>query len=261
MVIPLALSDNITKRMLHIATPAFRYQFLDRIYASIPSYSDITWHIAKVADRPALTNAFLSDPRVRVYELSCADSDTITKRNYMFDNIQEGYFHLLDDDTLFQPNMYQVYRRYEAQNFVGMLIGYQHNRDGYVFLRPNYPIDAMTTPTDSGMVLCHYSVLASVRWVSANDAPNDFYFWQRCYVFFGRKATILIPDVVSYYNYFGPQIRVTKKVLFWTLSVDIHSSYVAWPYTKVSQFLNIIRKYLGIKRKQDHRFPKSQPRF
>lgn len=242
--------------MLHIATPAFRYQYLDRIYASIPPHSDIIWHIAKVADRPGLTNEFLSDPRVRVYELSCSDADTVTKRNHIFDQIREGYFHLLDDDTLFQPGMYRVYQQYAARNFAGMVIGHQHNRDGFLFLRPNYPENPLTTPTDSGMVLCYYSALASIRWVSTNDAPNDFYFWQRCYAFFGQQNTILIPDVVSCYNYFGPQIRITKKILFWTLSYNIHSSYVAWPYKKVSEVLNVIRKLFGIIRKQDHRFPR-----
>lgn len=250
------MSGNATDGMLHITTPAFRYQYLDHIYASIPPHSDITWHIAKVADRPALTNGFLTDPRVRVYELACTDADTVTKRNHIFDQINDGYFHLLDDDTLFHPGMYRVYERYAAQAFVGMIIGYQHNRDGFVFLRPNYPIHWSRTPTDSGMVLCHHSALGHTRWISHHDGPNDFNFWQRCYAYFGQQATLLVPDVISYYNYFGPLIRVTKKILFRTVAFDICSFYVAWPYTKASQFLNIFRRLFDIKRKQDHRFPR-----
>ena len=203
-----------------------------------------------------MTNSFLADPRVRVYDLACSDADTVTKRNHIFDQIKDGYFHLLDDDTLFHPGMYRVYQRYAAQTFVGMVIGYQHNRDGFLFLRPRYPMHPLTTPTDSGMVLCYHSVLNFNRWVSHNDSPNDFNFWRRCYLYLGQPRTLLITDVISYYNYFGPLIRVTKKFLFWRVSFDINSFYVAWPYIKASQFLNIFRRLFGIKRKQDQRFPR-----
>lgn len=242
--------------MLHIATPAFRYDYLDQIYESIPSYADIRWHIVKVADRPPLSHAFLADPRVRLYEIACPDADTITKRNHVFDHITDGYFHLLDDDTLFHPGMYRIYRQYTMKKLVGMVIGCQQNRDGYLYLQGQYPIHPLTTPTDAGMVLCHHSVLSHIRWASAEGCPNDFYFWQRCYAFFGQGATVLIPDVVSCYNYFGPQIRVRKKLLFWTLSINIYSSYIAWPYRKVSRMLNVLRKLAGIKKRQDNRFLK-----
>lgn len=111
--------------MLHIATPFYRPQYLEAIYESIPKYHDITWHIAKTKNSPSLKYDFLKDPRIKVYEIDCSDKDTVTKRNTIFNHIKEGFFFLLDDDTIFVEEAYNVYKQYSEEGFVGMIVGNQ----------------------------------------------------------------------------------------------------------------------------------------
>ena len=69
------------------------------------------WHIAKTSRRPRLGNVFLeTDSRIRLYEIDCVDTDIVAKRNAIFDRIRDGYFFLLDDDTICVEAMYEVYK-------------------------------------------------------------------------------------------------------------------------------------------------------
>ena len=96
--------------MLHILTPIYRFENLDKIYNSILLNDDITWHISKSNKRETLTNDFIkNDKRVKLYNVDCEDNEIYKKRNEIFKNINEGYFCLLDDDTLFHETMYEIY--------------------------------------------------------------------------------------------------------------------------------------------------------
>ena len=184
--------------MLHIVTPLYRYELLSQVYDSIPKNLDITWHIAKTSQREKLDFPFIhEDARIRLYEVDCPDWDTATKRNVMFDNIKSGYFHLLDDDTTFYPLMYSIYQSNEAKKFEGMVIGAQINPSGSARVLPSYPESGKI---DSGNVLCHHSVLESVRWEGGHNLGNDFVFWDKCWKLLGMDNTALIPNVVSVYN-------------------------------------------------------------
>lgn len=181
--------------MLHLVTPLFRLEHLDHIYASWTAYPDVVWHIAKIRSRPALTNAFLADPRVRIYELDCPDNDTITKRNHIFDQIQEGHFYLLDDDTRPHPNLYPLYEQYRDEGNVGMLMGGTYRRKTGVTHKGVLPV-GMHTIVDTGMGLSHHIVLRHVRWAYREGAANDKFFWHRCYLFFGPEATRTTPQTM-----------------------------------------------------------------
>ncbi|MFC0182295.1 hypothetical protein ACFFJX_06860 [Pseudarcicella hirudinis] len=199
--------------MLHIATPLFRYEYLEQIYESIPKNEDIIWHISKIKERPALTFDFLADPRVRVYECDCLDTDTVTKRNVIFDQIKDGYFCLLDDDTVFEQEMYNVYKSFSEKQFKGMVIGAQKFSSGKIRLKPTYPHNGTFKLTiDTGMILSNFTVLNKVRWEFSETIPNDAHFWYRCYQFYGKELTILIPDTISLYNKFAPFTRIKKQI-------------------------------------------------
>ena len=59
--------------MLHIVTPLYRYELLEKVYRSIPKHADIVWHIAKTSRREQLTNSFITeDSRIRLYEIDPA---------------------------------------------------------------------------------------------------------------------------------------------------------------------------------------------
>ena len=101
--------------MLHIITRAYRYHLLDEVYNSIPKHEDIIWHIGKTSRRESLTNNFIEDDRVIVYEVDCDDCDITPKTNKILDHITDGYFCFLDDDTYFYDNMYFAYEKFKKK--------------------------------------------------------------------------------------------------------------------------------------------------
>ena len=188
--------------MLHIITPAYRYHLLEKVYRSIPLHPDIVWHIVKTSRREKIAGEFLNDSRVRLYEIDVADSDTISKRNYVFEHIKDGYFFLLDDDTIFMSAAYDCYRHYAGINFVGMVIGAQAHRNMNIRLRPTYPEENLSI--DSGNVISHFSVLGQVKWEWTppnSQDTRDFIFWNNCFKYFGKGKTEITPEIISVYNF------------------------------------------------------------
>ena len=228
--------------MLHIITPLFRFELLEKVYVTIPRHSDITWHIAKSTHREELKADFIgSDRRIRLYEIDCLDDDLVTKRNVVFDEIQDGYFCLLDDDTIFIEELYNVYKEFSSENFVGMVIGNQQTLAGSPILKASYPTDIPeTTLIDAGMVICHHSALRSVKW-ALSTTFRDRDFWSRCYGYFGSDSVRLVDKTISVYNYFGPKIRVRKKFLFFNIAFDIYNPRVAALYVALAGFVGLVK--------------------
>jgi len=226
--------------MLHIVTPLFRYDLLEDVYRTIPAHDDITWHIAKTSRRPRLEQAFLrSDPRIRLYEVDCLDTDIVTKRNTMFDRVTDGYFFLLDDDTICLEEMYDVYREYSASNFVGMIVGRSNLRRAAM---PSQ--DPEENRLDTGTVICHHSVLAEVRWEWSATHSRDWCFWSRCFVYFGPARTVVVNRTISKYNHFGPLIKVRKSIRSFRFEWDIHSLFLAKCYVLAADARQYCRRAL-----------------
>ena len=206
--------------MLHIVTPLFRYELLEKVYQSIPKYDDITWHIAKTSHREKLTYEFMSnDKRIKLYEIDCLDNDIVTKRNTIFSEIHDGYFYLLDDDTILVNELYIVYLEYSKMNFIGMIIGRSN------LLKASYPVvNLQYARVDTGMVLCHHSVLQVVKWAWHSELPRDFYFWNRCFLYFGKNASLLIDKEISYYNFNGTAYKIKKRILFYDFECDLNNA-------------------------------------
>ena len=182
--------------MLHLITPLYRFQNVEKVYASITNHPDVTWHIGKSASKP-YTLPF-EDGRVKVYDVNCKDTDPVAKRNFALSKVKDGYFHLLDDDTLFHPNMYKLYKQMEELDYKGMVIGKQIEKDKKIRLkeipRPMYCF------VDAGNVLCHYSAIEYI--LTAKDksmhlAP-DYNLWEKAYSFL--KEVKMTEDVISIYN-------------------------------------------------------------
>jgi hypothetical protein len=227
--------------MLHIVTPLYRYDLLEKVYQSIPKHADITWHIAKTSRREKLTHTFLaSDQRIKLYEIDCADNDMVTKRNVIFEEIKDGYFYLLDDDTIFLDSLYAVYQQYSGANFVGMIIGSNS------LLKASYPILKAGHPRfDTGMVLSHNSVLRAVTWDWHPTLPRDFYFWSRCFDFFGKDSTVLVDEIISRYNYYGAFYIIKKRVLFINMEYKIHNIKIAKLYFFLADLKFSLKKYFN----------------
>lgn len=228
--------------MLHLITPLYHYDLLEDVYRSIPDAGDITWHIATSKTREKLSNGFLlSDPRVRLYILDCPDSDTITKRNAVFETIHDGYFFLLDDDTVFLPALYELYRETAASGFRGMVVGDQLNYNYKNNLREaSLPTsDVLTTDLDSGMILSYHSVLPFVKWEWRID-KRDSAFWSKCFIWFGAEHVKTVNVCISVYNSLA-LIKVDQRLLGIRLKFNITSFRIASYYVKIVRVLKRFR--------------------
>lgn len=214
--------------MLHLVTPLYHFDLLKKVYKTIPPHADIIWHIAVSSQREKVPYNFVyNDPRIKLYEVDCADNDTTTKRNVVFENINEGFFYLLDDDTVFMPQLYELYLQVSAEGFNGMVVG---NQKHYCFKNnlkhAIYPTaDPETTHIDSGMVLCYYTVLSKVRW-KKDCFPRDYTFWSNCYSFFADEKTKTVNQTISIYNALG-LIKINKRFLFFRIKFNITSFRLA----------------------------------
>jgi hypothetical protein len=228
--------------MLHIVTPLYHYDLLEKVYKTIPKHDDITWHISVSNRREKVTYDFIyTDPRIKLYELDCADSDTVTKRNAVFEVIQDGYFYLLDDDTVFLPELYELYKKTNASGFIGMIIGSQiHYRyKGYI-KHAIYPrLHPYIADIDSGMVLSHSSVLREVKWEWSIE-QRDFDFWYRCYLYFGDGRTTITNTVFSVYNALGI-IKINKRFLFVRIKFNLTNYRVASSYIATRSLLRRLK--------------------
>ena len=225
-------------------TPLYRYDLLEKIYQTIPKHKDIVWHIAKTKHREKLTNDFVyNDPRIKLYEIDCLDSDVVTKRNVVFENIKDGYFYLLDDDTIFLEELYKVYQEYNDIGFEGMIVG-QNN------IIKNFRLSIIPEETfvDTGMVICHSKVLKKQRWEWTETVSRDCYFWSNCYNVFGKKNTVFLDKVISHYNFLGPYLRIRKSFLFWDLKYDIYNFNFAKNYVRLALAKNYFYYFIALKK-------------
>ncbi len=212
--------------MLHLVTPLYRYELLEQVYRSVPPYDDIVWHLVKTSRRPPLDHAFIAtDSRIRLYEVDCDDTDIVTKRNAVFDAITDGYFYLLDDDTICLDEMYRAYREYSAAGFVGMIVG-----DTNMTRARRPSLDPARNRIDTGAVICHHAVLRHVRWDWSPGIARDNYFWSRCFAYFGASGAVVIRRRIAVYNHLGPLLRVRKRVLGVSITWDIRSPLLARCY-------------------------------
>ena len=212
--------------MLHIVTPLFRYELLERVYQSIPPHDDIVWHLAKTSRRPPLDHAFVArDARIRIHDIDCDDTDIVTKRNAMFAAITDGYFYLLDDDTICLDEMYQVYREQCDAGFEGMIVG------GSNLNRARQPsTDPVLNRLDTGAAICFHAVLRHVSWAWSAEYARDRLFWSRCFAFYGPERTVVVDRTIAAYNHLGPLVRVRKRILGRALAWDIRHGWIARAY-------------------------------
>jgi hypothetical protein len=236
--------------MLHIVTPLYRFNLLQKVYQSIPNSTEIIWHLAKSESIKEYDFKFFKhDSRVKLYEIDCKDTDIIAKRNKIFSEINDGYFCMLDDDTIFVKAMFDLYIELKNEKFIGMAIGNQKYGNGIfkdkaTMLTQNFKTNYVNT----GMVLSHYSVLKHVQYESHQEYKLDCYFWSRCFMYFTAQKTKIVNKDISYFNYFGEKLKVRKKIFGLFINFDIYNPIVVMLYKKISFLGN---KYFYTKRKNN----------
>jgi len=184
---------------LHICTPLFRYEYLEKVYNSIPDCEDIIWHISfSSKNKEPNINHNKKNLIIKTYPVDCEDKDTVKKRNEIFKNIKDGYFCLLDDDTEFHIEMYNQYKKCLQNNYVGIFVGMQIFKNNKIRLMPSIPQNCMI---DSGNVLAHSSCLEKCSWPLQKKTyeNRDCIFWKSVFDFFHKKS-IMFSKPISYYN-------------------------------------------------------------
>ena len=186
--------------MLHIITPLYRFNLIEKVYGSIFRNDDITWHISYSNKRVLPDLPFLkNNNQIKIYPVDCEDSDTTSKRNAILSKIKDGYFCFLDDDTVFHENMYMKYLECTEHNFRGMLVGEQYDKNNKLRVIATKPI---LHQIDTGNVLCYNSCLTECIWPKDHIPgvnQKDFLFWDSVYNYYNKKCAIW-NQTISIYN-------------------------------------------------------------
>jgi hypothetical protein len=184
--------------ILHIITPLFRYENLIDVYNSLKDYENIIWHVSKSNKiTKTIDDIILSDPRIKIYNVDCEDNEPFKKRIEVLNNIQNGYFCFLDDDTIFHENMYKLFQEKSNENFVGMVVGRQLSKNGKLRLDAQIP---KLFRIDVGNVLSHTLCLNLVKWPIDDKCPRDGVFWKNVYIYYNRECQ-LVYETISNYNF------------------------------------------------------------
>lgn len=181
---------------LTLITVAYKYDFLDKLWLSVPKYDDVEWTIVKVKDRNL-------DKWKNIYRINVVEVDTsedfegvFVKMQAGLDSVKDGWFMKLDEDTVFHPNAYKMFKKYNSNP--AMLIGSQYYCNDTLRIKANIGQGA----TDSGNVMCHNECLKEVKWTTnTKDIAQDQTFWGNCFNYYKIGRTYIIDEPISYYNY------------------------------------------------------------
>ncbi len=190
--------------MLNIITLLYRknIDWLYQQYNSIPKEDDVHWIISKTDDYGELPDFFYNQKNIKIISVDYPDTLEYAHHKIYaaFDNVKEGYFIRLDDDTLFHNGAYQTYKNLTNNKFVGVFVGQQLYYNDNQRLSAHYPAPAYI---DSGNVMCHTSILNHVKWTTDyQELCPDGNFYKKCADFFGEKNVCVVNTPISYYNYF-----------------------------------------------------------
>jgi len=180
---------------LNLITPLFRSGMLSRIKDSIPQHEDINWLIILCAEREILIKECVS---LGLPFLVINEPDTFSsihlKTNLGIRHMKEGFFFGLDDDTTFNPNCYDVFKRYG--NDYKMIIGEQRLLDGAI--RPAQK--PQHCYTDGAQALIHSSLLKNIGINDLSRNPvADCDLLLDCYN--STNNSIFVNEVISNYNF------------------------------------------------------------
>ena len=188
------------KNPLHIVTILYRFEYIENVYNSILMNDDIVWHICISNKRKDFEFSKINkDKRIKFYSVDCEDNDTTLKRNTILSQITDGYFCFLDDDTIFHENMYIKYLECKEENFKGMIVGEQLDKNGKLRLIASPP---KYMRIDVGNVIAHWECLKECKYpqtyTPGKDA-KDFLFWESVYKYYNNKCGIW-NQPISHYN-------------------------------------------------------------
>lgn len=183
--------------ILNLFTPLFRSGMLQKIKSSIPDHPDINWIIVISKEREILKKECesLNLPYVTIDEPEVRSSIPI-KVNKAIEVMKPGFFQGIDDDTTFNPNSYEVFKRYKDTH--KLIIGQQKVNDGSI--RPAQK--PARCYTDGAQMLVHSDIVKQVKFTCFTVDPQaDCQFMLDCWELAQPNEIAIVHEIISNYNF------------------------------------------------------------
>ena len=188
--------------MLNLFTPLFRINNLRKVYDSIPKHDDIHWIIVTCEENNFDLFEYERTPNITIIKLKTPEGieNIHLKTNAALKILKDGFYFGLDDDTTFNPNTYELYKKYKYTH--KMIIGKQlHIHKGKVQIRLNETIPECCK-IDGAQALIHTSIakqipIGSLAKSHCADGLWLLDLWNAC----KPNERILVPEVISNYNF------------------------------------------------------------
>lgn len=183
---------------LQLFTPLWRSpENFETVYQSIPKVPDIKWIVVK-ADSYKLDISVDDYYNLTLISIPISDDrfNLHHKVNAAIDQMGQGHFYGLDDDTLFCPNTYELWKKY-GSNYK-MIMGAQV--DPYGSARAAVAPTPGVTDGAQGMI--DTSIVKKIKIGSfATDSCSDGTFLVNCWNECLPHERIVVDELISYYNY------------------------------------------------------------
>ena len=183
---------------LQLFTPLWRSpENFETVYQSIPKVPDIKWIVVK-ADSYKLDINVSDYYNLTLISIPITDDrfNLHNKVNAAIDQMGQGHFHGLDDDNLFCPNTYEIWKKYGSYHkmIMGALV------DPYGSARAaGAPIPGVT---DGAQGMIDTSIAKKIKMGNYTiDSCADGTFLLGCWNECPPDERLIVDELISYYNY------------------------------------------------------------
>ena len=184
------------KECLNLFTPLIRPQNLQAMYDSIPKHEDINWMIVTNPETAKQVKDLNFDSRCILYAMDIEESQSNVhkKANFSFKHSKPGFWFGFDDDTTFNHNCYEAYKKYGKD--YDFIVGQQILKDGHI-RQAQKPKPCVT---DGAQAIISTKLLEGIEFKSfANDLAADCTFLLDCWN--KTDKHLILNELISNYNF------------------------------------------------------------
>ena len=181
---------------LNLITPLYRAGNIGKVAASIPAHSDINWIIVVCDEREDLKDECAA---IGLQYITIPFGDVLSsvnkKVNAAISASEYGFIQGIDDDTTFNHNSYELFRKWAYKK---MIIGMQVLQDGTT--RPAQK--PKHCYTDGAQALIHTDIVKRVTFGDfTTDPVADCNFMLHCWDMCEPDEIVIVDEVISNYNF------------------------------------------------------------
>jgi hypothetical protein len=179
---------------LNLITPLFRSGMLSKVKESIPKHEDINWIIVLCSDREILKKE-CNDLNLPFLEIHAPEGQGSVhlKVNHAIEHMRHGFFLGIDDDTTFNPNAYEIFKKHQDKK---MIIGEQMLKDGSK--RPAQK--PKHCYTDGAQAMIHADIIGRLGDFTKDPVADCNFLlsaWDKC----KEEEVVIVNEVMSNYNF------------------------------------------------------------